>query len=187
MGSGSFFTDAKGRFAETVISTLLEHAGYRVLRLGVEELVSEVKAGVSRGEQALVLPDQLRTAPDFLVVDPVSGNTTLLEVKFRRRFECDVAAKLHTLLQRQENYWPGFVSVFLCPNPPGFNDSSKETDIRQFVRCLKASDLNRLIEPHERLTKWQRLRTLGAVFERVGDQDFYKETASLIGPIRAWA
>lgn len=185
MRNGSLVTDAKGRFAETLISTLLEYAGYRVLRLGVEEIVSEVKAGVARGEDYLQLPQQLRTAPDFLVVDPGTGACTLLEVKFRRVFDLPVAADLHTLLSRQEGYWPGCVTAIVCAAPEGVPPSP---DIRHFIGCLRSKDLHRLIEPHDRLSPWQRLRTLGGVFDRVLETDgFYREASALIAPIQGWA
>jgi hypothetical protein len=99
--SGTLLTDAKGRFAESIISTFLEYAGYRVLPLGIEQVVSEVKAAVARRERPIELPDQLRSAPDFLVIDAEAGTSTLLEVKFRRCFDDMVAAGLHKTLSRQ--------------------------------------------------------------------------------------
>jgi hypothetical protein len=182
--NGSLLSDAKGRFAETIISTLLEHAGYRVLRLGVEEVVSEVKAGVARGERTLQLPDQLRTAPDFLVVDPATGECTLLEVKFRGTFDDRVATGLHAVLTRQATYWPEAVTAIVCADPPG---SSKATDVRGFIGCLRATDLDRLIETHDHFTKWQRLRTLGGIFDRAADLHFYQQAEVLIAPIRGWS
>ena len=181
----SLLTDAKGRFAETLVSTLLEYAGYRVLRLGVEETVSEVKAGLARREQSLQLPDQLRTAPDFLVVDPRSGSCTLLEVKFRRTFDDAVARELHGVLTRQVAFWPETVTVVVCAAVP---IEASGADVRAHVRCLRADDLSRLIEPHPHLSKWQRLRMLGGVFDAVAEAEgIYRESEQLVAPIRAWA
>lgn len=188
MRSGSLLTDAKGRFAETIISTVLEYAGYRVVRLGVEETVSEVKASVARGESALRLPDQLRTAPDFLAVDPHSGTCTLLEVKFRRAFTDDVAGALHVTLSRQAAFWPGTVTAIVCAAPPAIGGGTATPDIRTHVGCLRVDDLSRLVETHPKLNRWQRLRTLGGVFDRVVlTEELYRESEQLVAPIRAWA
>lgn len=184
MSNGSLITDAKGRFAETIVSTLLEYAGYRVIRLGVEEVVSEVKASTARNEHTLQLPKQLSTAPDFLVVDPATGVTILLEVKFRAKFDDRVTASLHKILTQQAKYWPGTVSVFVCAD---HNENSTSNHIRNHIGCLRESDLERLIEPHEKLSKWQRLRTLGGIFERVAEEQFYQEAKSLVTPIRSWS
>jgi hypothetical protein len=186
MRNGNLISDAKGRFAETIISTILEYAGYRVVRLGVEEAVSEVKAGVARGESPLKLPDQLRTAPDFLVVDPRSGVTTLLEVKFRRTFDDEVARLLHLRLKQQVALWPGTVTAIVCAQVP---ETAKATrpDIRAHIGCLREDDLERLVDVHATLPRFRRLRTLGAVFDAVADVDLYRESEALVGPIRAWA
>jgi hypothetical protein len=184
MRNGALATDAKGRFAETVGSTLLEYAGYRVLRLGVEEVISEVKAGVARGERYLKLPQQLRSAPDFLVVDPASGDCTLLEVKFRRRFDDRTAGDLHDVLSTQVRFWPECVTVIVCADP---GEAKVGSGIRKLIRGLRAGDLARLIDPHDRLSRWERLRTLGGLFERVADENLYAEAEALILPIRGWA
>jgi hypothetical protein len=186
MRNGNLITDAKGRFAETIVSTILEYAGYRVLRLGVEEMVSEVKAGVARGEWALRLPEQLSAAPDFLVVDPRSGECTLLEVKFRRMFDDEAARELHARLTRQVGYWPGMVTAIICAHRPEVSSASRP-DIRSHIRCLRAEDLDRLIEPDPKPTRFLRLRTLGGIFEAVGSVDLYRESEQLVPPIRAWA
>lgn len=186
MSNGSLITDAKGRFGETIVSTILEYAGYRVLRLGVEEVVSEVKAGVARGEWALRLPEQLTTAPDFLVVDPRSGECTLLEVKFRRVLDDGTARELHARLTRQVEYWPGMVTAIICAHRPEVSDASRP-DIRAHIGCLRADDLDRLIDQHPKLTRFQRLRTLGGIFEAIGSVDLYRESEHLVPPIRAWA
>lgn len=185
MRNGNLITDAKGRFAETIISTVLEYAGYRVVRLGVEEMVSEVKASVARGELPLQLPAQLSAAPDFLVIDPRSGACTLLEVKFRRTLDDGVARELHERLTHQVAHWPGLVMAIVCAHVPE-KSGVYRPDIREHIRCLRADDLERLVEQHHNLTKFQRLRTLGGIFEAVADVDLYRETEQLVAPIRAW-
>jgi len=182
----SLLTDAKGRFAETLISSLLEYAGYRVQRLGVEEVVSEVKSAVARGEREPYLPEQLRRAPDFLVIDPRKRRCTMLEVKFRRTFADEVARELHATLSRQVELWPEVITVIVCADVPG---DAQYGDIRDHVRVLHPHDLSLLIEsdPPDKST-WQRLRMLGGVFDSfVLNGAIYKESQHLLAPIKAWA
>src|SRR5579872_2875103 len=60
----------RGRLAEQILTVLLERAGYRVTRLGIEVLFDEVKYLDRERYLALGLPEQLRTLPDILVADP---------------------------------------------------------------------------------------------------------------------
>lgn len=99
------------------MSTLLEYAGYRIMRLGVEKSVSEVKASFARGEDALILPEQLQCSPDFLVADLDSGECALLEVKFRRTFDNSVAPSLHERLTKQVRFWPGMLTALSARTP----------------------------------------------------------------------
>lgn len=181
----SLLTDAKGRFAETLISSLLEYAGYRVQRLGVEEVVSEVKAAIARGEPGLQLPEQLRRAPDFLVIDPRTGKCTLLEVKFRSRFDDEVAHELHGTLSRQVALWPEMITAIVCADVP---DERGYNDIRAHVRLLHPADLSRLTDPDPAdKPKWERLRMLGGFFQEFVYQGaIYEESKHLLAPIRAW-
>lgn len=81
-----------GNLAQRIVTVLLERAGYRVTRLGVEELFDGVK-GMDREQYlGLGLPKQLRTLPDLLVADPGVTWATLIEVKYRNAFTRDTAA-----------------------------------------------------------------------------------------------
>lgn len=84
MPSTSFFLQnlLRGRLAEQILTVLLERAGYRVTRLGIEVLFDEVKYLDLERYLALGLPEQLRTLPDLLVADPGVTWAKLIEVKF---------------------------------------------------------------------------------------------------------
>ena len=71
----------KGRVAERVITSLFERGGYRVTRLGIEELFDEIKYLDRDRYVSLGLPDQIRTLPDLLVADPGVTWVKLIEVK----------------------------------------------------------------------------------------------------------
>ena len=72
--------------AERILTVLLERGGYRVTRLGIEELFEEVKYLDREQHLALGLPEQLRTLPDLLVTDP--------GVTWAKLIECKVSSEL---------------------------------------------------------------------------------------------
>jgi hypothetical protein len=70
--------------AERILVTLLERGGYRVTRLGIEEIFDEIKLLDQREYLDLGLPPALRALPDILVADPQVSWAALVEIKFRR-------------------------------------------------------------------------------------------------------
>lgn len=107
----------KGRVAESLIATLLERAGYRVTRFGVEELLGEVKLLSHDQYRALSLPDALRTLPDLLVTTATVSRAWLVEVKFRRSFDRESALSLYDSLRRQREFWPESFAVIAIGDP----------------------------------------------------------------------
>jgi hypothetical protein len=103
----------RGRIAERILVTLLERGGYRVTRLGIEELFDEVKYLPQSEYLALHLPVELRTLPDLLVADAKVSWAKLVEVKFRRAFTKEVAEELHATLSEQRRYWKDSYAVIM--------------------------------------------------------------------------
>jgi len=75
----------KGKIAETVFAQMLRSTGaFTVLEFGYEKIIPEL---VGRGKgQDNEMVETLRTAPDFAVINNVSKQVHLIEVKYRRRF-----------------------------------------------------------------------------------------------------
>ena len=109
--------------AEQILTVLLERSGYRVTRLGIEALFSEVKYLDLDRYLALGLPKQLRTLPDLLVADPGIRSAKLIEVKFRRRFDKRTADELFVTLTEQRQYWPQSYAIIMLGRP--FQPASK--------------------------------------------------------------
>ena len=107
----------KGRLAESLLITLLERAGYRVSRIGVEELFNEVKALDGAAYAKLNLPLELRTIPDLVVAERDVSCAFLVEVKFRKRFDAEVARELCDTLKTQRNHWPQSYAVIMLGEP----------------------------------------------------------------------
>src|SRR6266446_8218665 len=96
----------KSQITQSLIKTLFERAGYRVTRLGVEELFVEVTQLDEKQYKMLNLPLALRYLPDFLIADSTLNKAFLLEVKFRKDFNESTAQSLHYELMRQRQFWP---------------------------------------------------------------------------------
>lgn len=107
----------RGRVAERILVTLLERGGYRVTRLGIEEIFDEIKLLGVEQYLSLKLPIALRSLPDLLVADPEVTWAVLLEIKFRRSFDRLVAQELHATLSEQRKYWPDSYAVVMIGNP----------------------------------------------------------------------
>ena len=109
----SFASMLRGRLAERIIITLLERGGYRVTRLGVEEVFDEIKY-LGRDEYlALGLPLALRALPDLLVTDPGVTKGHMIEVKYRRTWDREASIGLYDLLTAQREHWPASHAVLV--------------------------------------------------------------------------
>ena len=69
----------KGNLNETLVKILLEDVGYQAVPLGIEQVVGEVKALTREEYKSLGLRPQLRTLPDFLVIDRGKNRHRFLE------------------------------------------------------------------------------------------------------------
>ncbi len=104
----------KGHITESLVQTLLEHAGYRVVPLGIEQVIREVK---DRGSWNL--PKPLRTLPDFLITDAEFKKSWLLEVKYRHQWNDYTIKSLEETLTNQVQYWSEFYFLVLLGNCDG--------------------------------------------------------------------
>jgi hypothetical protein len=112
------FTNAiKAQITQGLIKTLFERAGYRVTRLGVEELFSEITYLDEASYKALNLPFALRYLPDLLVADADLTRAFLVEVKFRTTFDVKTMEDLYRELTRQREYWPDSHAIVLIAKP----------------------------------------------------------------------
>lgn len=104
----------KGSITQSLLKSLLADAGYRVVPLGVEEVVREVSNLDNNAYAALDLPNVLRRMPDFFVADRELSKTWLVEVKFRKEWNEDVHKVLGKQLRDQVKHWkPIYLIIFL--------------------------------------------------------------------------
>lgn len=195
----SFASLLKGRLAERIIVTLLERGGFRVTRLGIEELFDEIKYLPRDQYLGLGLPPQLRTLPDLLVADPRVSWAKMLEIKFRRRFDAEVARELYSTLNDQRQYWPEAWALVMIAEP-FFERARFHQD---YVRLLGPGDLETLLptlpsnepedERHRMSRVWDGLPMLTKLFyhahgddeySRVQAQEFWKGADFVTAAIR---
>jgi hypothetical protein len=158
-----FRDTVKGQITQAVLTALLERCGYRVARLGIEELFGDVKW--KERQQYQELPRQLRYLPDLLVASissPAESRPMLVEVKFRRRFDERSARNLFEALRRQRRHWPDSHAVLMIAEPFW----RKARFHQDFIRVLPPGQTPDLIDgtldPRRR---WERLPHLEHVFE----------------------
>jgi hypothetical protein len=114
----AFTNVLKAQITQSVIKTLFERAGYRVTRLGVEELFIEVTHLDEAKYKALNLPLALRYLPDFLIAESDLSTAFLLEVKYRKIFNESTIQALRYELTQQREFWPDSYAVLLIADYP---------------------------------------------------------------------
>ncbi len=75
----------KGKIAETVFAQMLRSTGsFTVLEFGYEKIIPELVGRGKGGDSEMV--ETLRTAPDFAVINNITKEVHLIEVKYRAKF-----------------------------------------------------------------------------------------------------
>ena len=136
----------KAQVTQSLIASLLERGGYRVTRLGIEELIGEIKSLNLNEYNNLGLPIQLRTLPDLLVANREMTEIQLVEVKYRRRFDAKSRQSLYKELSKQREYWQVIVAIIVIGESflPGGRFH------QDYIRVLPGYETDRLInQPSE--------------------------------------
>lgn len=107
----------KGGITQTLIKSMLTDAGYKVVPLGVEEVIREVTTLDHVKYKQLNLPEVLRKMPDFFVSDSESTKCWLVEVKYRKKWEPTVKKKLGEALKNQARLWGSIYVIILLGTP----------------------------------------------------------------------
>jgi hypothetical protein len=180
----AFTNIVKAQITQGLLKTLLERAGYRVTRLGVEELFAEITHLDKAQYDDLDLPPGLRYLPDLLVADRELNQAFLVEVKFRKEFNEDVLNSLYFELNRQRQFWEKSYAVILTANS-GVNGGRFHQDYIRVVPPDKTEALNLSgahmsdgRDPHKNAYDmygckgiWESLPILNRVFDKFGRAD----------------
>lgn len=98
----------KGKIAETVFAQMLRSTGsFTVLEFGYEKIIPEL-VGRGKGKDSVMI-ETLRTAPDFAVINKITKEVHLIEVKYRATFNkkdiLDIAERM------SRNWNPSFLFI----------------------------------------------------------------------------
>lgn len=98
----------KGKIAETIFAQMLRETGeFTVLEFGYEKVIPElIQSGIS-GEDAMI--ETLKTAPDFAVINRLTREVRLIEVKYRKTIS---SSNILMLAKRMSESWnPSYLFV----------------------------------------------------------------------------
>jgi hypothetical protein len=161
-----FVNIAKAQITQTLLATLLERGGYRVTRLGIEELFGEIKYLDLPSYMELKLPLQLRSLPDLLIANIETNKVYMVEVKFRKQFDEISAKDLHDELTNQRQHWPQSYAVILIADPMVPNGKFHQ----DYIRVVEPNRTDWLIDKNFSLVRrWERLAQIYHVFEDLGE------------------
>ena len=177
-----FTNVVKALITQTTLAALFERGGYRVTRLGIEELFGEIKHINFEQYLGLNLPLPLRFLPDLLVAELDMSNAFMVEVKYRRRFD---PILLHRELSQQLKYWPQTHTVIMI-SEPFVADASFHQD---YIRVLTPNDIEMLDDessvPEQ---KWGNMHHLQRVFKAFNNDrnilDWQKSADALTQTLR---
>jgi hypothetical protein len=103
----------RGQLVAAAFEVLLLDAGYHVGPTGIERSLRELRT-VAVDRYLELAPPQLRTTPDFFVLDLKGRKSWLAEVKFRRYLHKRLLNDLATIRET----WAAFVLVLVLAEPP---------------------------------------------------------------------
>jgi hypothetical protein len=176
-----FVNIAKAQITQTLLATLLESGGYRVTKLGIEELFGEIKYLDLQSYMTLNLPLQLRSLPDLLVANKEISKVYMVEVKFRKRFDETSAKDLYDELTNQRQYWPQSYAVIMVAEP-AVPDGKFHQD---YIRIVEPNRTDWLIDTKFSLSRrWERLAQIYHVFEGLGETKLLYNADSITPALR---
>ncbi len=166
------FRDAvKAQITQAVLAALLERCGYRITRLGIEELFGEVKFKELAQYREMALPEQLRCLPDLLVASAAENRALLVEVKYRRSFD---ERSAHN---RQRKHWPEAYAVLMIAEPFVIDGRFHQDYIRVLPPHATARLIDQSLPPKGR---WRRMPRLHDVFKALSDSGGNRALADFV-------
>ena len=109
-----FSNRLKGTVTQALLRAVLQDCGYRIVPLGIEEVLREITVLQKEEYNALNLPPMFRHLPDFFVAQQDMKRTWFVEVKYRKAWNKSVADSLGKQLFSQVQTWsPLHLMVFL--------------------------------------------------------------------------
>jgi hypothetical protein len=113
----------KGVITQSLVQAILNDVKYRVMPLGIEEVIRELNTLSVEEYHRMSLPQSLRKLPDFFVTTADQKVGWLLEVKYRKCWDDTVKNDLGLILQEQVKLWSPLYMVLFVGEPARQNDT----------------------------------------------------------------
>jgi len=160
----------KGRTTEALAVLIFERGLYRVAKVGIEELLREIKVIPKDQYAKLGLEISLRSMPDLLVTDTDMSVAYQVEIKFRGDFSGITRGSLADTIDEQRKLWPN-TYVLLMLGSCGWNKNAKF--FQDYVRVIPPTfNTMELREKVYDIRVWEKLSVVGDVFTGLKKSDF---------------
>lgn len=130
----------KGTITQTLLRTLLEGAGYRVVPFGIESVIREVQVLSQQEYGNLRPPLALRTMPDFFITNKEMNEAWLVEVKYRRRWDERTRNELGETLKLQVKVW-GPIYLMVCLAEPATKNKETPSSRMRLAQLKESEDV----------------------------------------------
>ncbi|QFZ92856.2 hypothetical protein [Synechococcus elongatus] len=170
----------KGVVTQVLLKSLLEDAGYRIVPLGIEEVLRELACLDEAKYKELKLPDQLRKLPDFFVADIDFQETFLVEVKYRKKWNPTTRANLQEVLLQQTRLWNPLLLIIFLGNSakPHYQDEKPSHFIKTTQLRSENNNIYFLNSSREWMiweeADWDKFIRIQDIFIHVEDQREYQ-------------
>lgn len=187
-----FANRIKKEMTEGIIRAILIDAGYRVIGLGIENVVREVECLEALEYAGLDFPKVMRSLPDLLVMNRPQTEKALIEIKYRAVWNVTIFDEI----AEQVSLYKELVLVYLNSDPP--LPPGKMVSPGSFLRCCKVRGNDNGLEAYlDRYGKmkwvpkaeigdhdgvWWGLRPIQELFPQVNDG---KEEQTLMRAVEA--
>lgn len=129
-----FTNRLKGNITQGLLETLLEDVKYRIVPLGIEEVVREVKSIDPESYLRMGLSKTLRRLPDFFVALPDLSQSWLVEVKYRKQWNERTRDALGADIREQIEQWqPVHLVIFLGESARTYDTPSSRLGVCKLV------------------------------------------------------
>lgn len=146
-----FSNRIKKEMTEGIVRAILVDAGYRVISLGIENVIREIECLTALEYAGLDFPKAVRSLPDLLVMDKDQTEKHLVEIKYRSAWNVNIFDEI----EEQVHVFKELVLVYLNSTPPIPN--GKAASPGSYLRCCMVRSNNNVLEAclydHEEL-KW---------------------------------
>lgn len=168
----------KKEMTEGIVRAILVDAGYRVIGLGIENIVRETECLTALEYAGLDFPKAMRSLPDLLILDKEQTQKHLVEVKYRSTWNPAIFDEI----EEQVKLFGQLVLVYLNSTPPL---NGKTPSPGSYLRCCLVRANNGAIEvnldkfgsptwiPRSEIGDhpglWWGLRPMQEIFSKVND------------------